>query len=212
MLGNERCIGVMGGTFDPIHCGHLVAAEQVMEGFRLDRVIFVPSGFPPHKRGRQVTDAEHRYNMVLLATLDHPRFEASRVEIDRGGLSYTAETILEFRQALSPDARIYFITGADAILDVDSWFRVDDLFRTCEFIAVTRPGYDLSGLRELEVRLGPEYFAKIHPYTVSGVAISSSEIRSRLGQGKSVKYLVPDVVLQYIRKYGLYSAHEAIAL
>lgn len=212
MVGNERCIGVMGGTFDPIHCGHLVAAEQVIEGFRLDRVIFVPSGFPPHKQGRQVTDAEHRYNMVLLATLDHPRFEASRFEIDRGGLSYTAETILEFRQALGPDDKIYFITGADAILDVDSWYRVDDLFRACEFIAVTRPGYDLNGLKALEVRLGPEYFGRIHPYSVSGVAISSSEVRARLRQGRSVRYLVPNVVLEYIRKYGLYGVHEATAL
>ncbi|MGB9867808.1 MAG: nicotinate-nucleotide adenylyltransferase [Bacillota bacterium] len=205
-MGTERCIGVMGGTFDPIHLGHLVAAEQVIEGFGLDRVIFVPAGIPPHKQGRQVTDAEHRYNMVLLATLDHPRFEASRAEIDRSGVSYTAETILEFREALGPEARLYFITGADAIKDVDSWYRVDDLFRACEFIAVTRPGYDLARLQELEVRLGPEKFRKIHPYSVSGVAISSSEIRERLLRGKSVKYLVPDRVLQYIRKYQLYGS------
>lgn len=197
-------IGIMGGTFDPIHYGHLRAAEEVRQGFGLERVIFVPSGRPPHKPAEEVTAPEHRYVMTLLATADNPYFEVSRMEIDREGPSYTLDSLREFRRIYSPETALYFITGLDAVLSITSWNGYMELFDLADFIAVTRPGYSVQALSALGVYLGEDRFAKIHPFPVTLLAISSRDIRKRVREGKSTKYLVPDPVMKYIEKEGLY--------
>jgi len=197
-------VGLMGGTFDPIHLAHLVTAEAALEQYRLERVIFVPTGFPPHKKDQRVTQAEHRHSLVVLATASHPRFEVSRVEIDRPGPSYTADTLEEMRRRLPQGTEIYFITGADAIIDVGTWREPERLFELCRFIAAPRPGWSQetaqAGLRRLEERFGCEIL-EIQSRTMD---ISSSEIRRRVAAGQSIRYLVPEVVEAYIQKHGLY--------
>jgi len=197
-------IGIMGGTFDPIHFGHLRAAEEVRQGFGLERVIFVPSGRPPHKQASEVTPPEHRYLMTLLATVDNPHFAVSRTEIDRTGNSYTLDTLRELRKEYGADTVFYFITGLDAILSVRSWAHWEDLFSLTDFVAVTRPGYSIRGLSELEKALGPDKSAKIHTFPVTLLAIASTDIRKRVREGKSIRYLVPECVDEYIRKEALY--------
>jgi len=197
-------IGLMGGTFDPIHLAHLVTAEAALEQYRLERVIFVPTGFPPHKKDQRVTQAEHRHSLVVLATASHPRFEVSRVEIDRPGPSYTADTLEEMRRRLPQGTELYFITGADAIIDVGTWREPERLFALCRFIAAPRPGWSQetaqTGLRRLEERFGCE----ILEIQSRAMDISSSEIRRRVAAGQSIRYLVPEVVEAYIQKHGLY--------
>lgn len=202
-------IGIMGGTFDPIHFGHLRAAEEVLQGFGLERVIFVPSGRPPHKEVSEVTLPEHRYLMTELATADHPQFEVSRVEIDRDGPSYTLDSLIELRRELSPETALYFITGLDAILEITTWRNYRDLFELADFIAVTRPGYSVDALTQLKTSLGEEHFSRIHPFPVTLLAIASREIRRRVREGKSIRYLVPDAVWRYIEKERLYRADVA---
>lgn len=197
-------IGIMGGTFDPIHYGHLRAAEEVLQGFGLERVVFVPAGRPPHKPLSEITQPEMRYEMAVLATVDHPCFEVSRIEIDRPGPSYTYDTLKEIRSMLSPEKAIYFITGLDAILEIATWNHYRDIFELADFIAVTRPGYSIDGLRELRSTLGPDRFAQIHLFPVTELAISSREIRRRVREHRSIKYLVPDPVIGYIEKKRLY--------
>ncbi|MGI6632976.1 MAG: nicotinate-nucleotide adenylyltransferase [Bacillota bacterium] len=197
-------IGIMGGTFDPIHYGHLRAAEEVRQGFGLERVVFVPSGQPPHKIAEEVTSPEQRYLMTLLATSDNPHFEVSRIEIDRCGPSYTLDSLRHFRETYSREKAIYFITGLDAILDIRTWKGYNELFNLADFIAVTRPGYSVQTLNDLGEALGDERFSKIHPFPVTLLAIASTEIRRKVREGKSIKYLVPDSVMEYIEKERLY--------
>lgn len=200
-------IGLMGGTFDPVHYGHLVIAEVAREEFALDQVLWLPAGDPPHKKDYRVSNQEHRYAMVMLATASHPCFEVSRWELERSGPSYSIDTILHF-QSEQPEAQLFFITGADAILEILTWHRHQEVIRSCEFIAVTRPGYELS---QLSQRLPAEYAERIAPLTAPGVDISSTDIRKRVGAGKSIRYLVPETVEAYIRKHGMYrgTANEA---
>ena len=198
-------IGLMGGTFDPIHYGHLVTAEGARVEFGLTKVIFIPSGQPPHKPASQVTSAEHRYLMTVLATLSNPYFEVSRIDVDRPGPSYTVDTIDEARRLLGPDAQIYFITGADAILEILSWKDPERLLSSCHVIAATRPGYDLS---RLESSIGPlwrRFSHRIHVVQVPAMSISSSDIRERVRRGQPIRYLVPESVADYIYKYRLYT-------
>ena len=185
----------MGGTFDPIHHGHLVAASEVMSVFNLDEVIFVPTAMQPFKAGRRVTEAEHRYLMTVIATASNPRFAVSRVDIDRGGTTYTIDTLRDL-SARVPDADFYFITGADALAQIAQWKDADSLFEMAHFVGVTRPGHVLesSGLPRRSVSL----------MEVPAMAISSSDCRQRVRAGKPVWYLVPDGVVQYIGKHGLY--------
>jgi nicotinate-nucleotide adenylyltransferase len=197
-------IGIMGGTFDPIHYGHLRAAEEVRQGFGLERVIFVPSGRPPHKPISEVTPPEHRYLMAQIATANHPHFEVSRIEIDRDGPSYTLDTLKDMRRTYGAEEDIYFITGLDAVLETPTWKSFTELFTLADFIAVTRPGYDLSALTGLKAVLGETLFKKIHPFPVTLLAIASSEIRRKLREGESVRYLVPDAVAGYAEKERLY--------
>lgn len=197
-------LGIMGGTFDPVHYGHLVTAEAVRDKFKLDRVIFVPTGKPPHKKGYKVTDAKHRYLMTVLATVTNPFFEVSRIEIDREGYTYTIDTILEFKKMLPEDTKIYFITGADAVLEILTWKKVDELLQLCNFVAATRPGYEPSQLNEMIKYVEKVYGSTIHMVEVPAMAISSTDIRRRVNTNRPIKYLVPESVEYYIMKNGLY--------
>jgi nicotinate-nucleotide adenylyltransferase len=187
----------MGGTFDPVHHGHLVAASEVRDAFKLDEVIFVPAGAQPFKQDRDVTHAEHRYLMTVVATASNPNFTVSRVDIDRPGMTYTIDTLRDLRAQL-PDADLFFITGADVLPQILTWKDADELWSLAHFIGVTRPGHELDpeGLPATGVSL----------MEVPAMAISSTDCRARVKQGKPVWYLVPDGVVQYIGKYGLYTA------
>ncbi|AYY14198.1 nicotinate-nucleotide adenylyltransferase [Actinobacteria bacterium YIM 96077] len=186
----------MGGTFDPIHHGHLVAASEVAHWFGLDEVVFVPTGQPWQKEERQVAAAEDRYLMTVIATASNPRFSVSRVDIDRGGPTYTVDTLRDLRRERGQDNDLYFITGADALQQILSWRDVDELFDFAHFVGCTRPGHVLSdvGLPEGKVTL----------VEVPALAISSSECRERVGAGEPIWYLVPDGIVQYINKRQLY--------
>jgi nicotinate-nucleotide adenylyltransferase len=191
----------MGGTFDPIHYGHLIAAEEARFRFGLSRVIFVPCGVPPHKKPYEVTPAEHRYAMTVLATASNPHFVVSRVEIERPGPSYAVDTVKIFRQQFGERAELFFITGLDAVLEILTWKSHDELIRLCRFIAVTRPGYDAVKLRE---RLPSDYLERIDLLAIPGMDISSTMIRERVRKGEPIRYLTPEAVCDYIAKHGLY--------
>jgi nicotinate-nucleotide adenylyltransferase len=197
MTNKRPRIGVMGGTFDPIHNGHLVAASEVADAFALDEVIFVPTGEPWHKN--PVMSAEHRYLMTVIATAANPRFTVSRVEIDRPGTTYTVDTLTQIAKD-HPGADLFFISGADAIAQILAWKDLDKLWPLATFIAVTRPGHKLQ-LPEV-----PE--ASMSLLEVPALAISSSDVRDRIGDGKPVWYLVPDGVVQYIGKHKLYRGEK----
>ena len=204
-MGEEdQVIGIMGGTFDPIHNGHLVTAECASYQYDLDKVVFVPSGHPPHKTEKRITNAEDRYSMALLATMSNPRFRVSRIEIDRKGLSYTIDTVREFKK-IYPQAKIYFITGADAILEIFTWKAPNVLLEEVEFIAASRPGYCLSQLGQ---EIYDEYRDSINLLEIPGLAISSTDIRTRIRQGRPIKYQLPEEVEAYIKKHGLYIQRE----
>jgi nicotinate-nucleotide adenylyltransferase len=189
-------VGVMGGTFDPIHNGHLVAASEVAERFGLDEVVFVPTGEPWQKSDVTVSPAEERYLMTVIATASNPRFTVSRVDIDRGGPTYTVDTLRDLRVLYGDEAELFFITGADALGKILSWKDVNDLFDLAHFVGVTRPGFDLNA----------EHLPadRVSLVQVPAMAISSTDCRRRVEQGKPVWYLVPDGVVQYIAKRGLY--------
>jgi nicotinate-nucleotide adenylyltransferase len=190
-----RKIGVMGGTFDPVHHGHLVAASEVADRFGLDEVVFVPTGQPWQKEARRVSPAEERYLMTVVATASNPRFTVSRVDIDRRGPTYTVDTLRDLHAQL-PDADLYFITGADALGAILSWRDVDELFGLAHFVGVTRPGYELE---DDHLPAG-----SVSLVEVPAMAISSTDCRRRVAEGHPVWYLVPDGVVQYIAKRGLY--------
>ena len=187
----------MGGTFDPIHNGHLVAASEVASAFNLDEVIFVPTGSPYLKQN--VTSAEHRYLMTVIATASNPSFKVSRIDIDRGGDTYTVDTLQEMKE-LYPDADLVFISGADAIAQILEWKDVQRLWPLAHFVAVSRPGHKLA------IPAAPE--GSISTLEIPALAISSTDVRRRVDNGYPVWYLVPDGVVQYIGKHELYGQHE----
>lgn len=191
----------MGGTFDPIHFGHLITAEEVRVQFGLDQVVFIPCGVPPHKKDYRLTPARHRYLMVELAVADNPNFIASALEVERPGPSYTIDTVRELRKRLDEDAQLYFITGADAILEMLTWRENEALIELCRFIAATRPGYELN---ELDRRLGSRHRSRIDTVVVPGIEISSTDIRRRVRDGKPIQYLTPSATVSYIQKHRLY--------
>jgi nicotinate-nucleotide adenylyltransferase len=195
-----RRVGVMGGTFDPIHHGHLVAASEVQAWFDLDEVVFVPTGDPWQKSDRVVSPAEDRYLMTVVATASNPRFTVSRVDIDRAGPTYTIDTLRDLREQ-RPDDELYFITGADALADIFTWRSPEELFALAQFVGCTRPGHDMD----------PETLSNIPADRVTMVeipalAISSTDCRERTRRGEPVWYLVPDGVVQYIAKHSLYAS------
>lgn len=192
-----RRVGIMGGTFDPIHNGHLVAGSEVADRFGLDLVVFVPTGQPWQKADREVTAAEHRYLMTVIATASNPSFQVSRVDIDRGGPTYTVDTLHDLRRVY-PDAELYFITGADALAKIVTWRDWEQMFELAHFVGVTRPGYELS--HDLPVKQG----SRVSLVEIPAMAISSTDCRARAAAARPVWYLVPDGVVQYIAKHRLY--------
>ena len=194
-------IGVMGGTFDPIHHGHLVAASEVAGLFGLDEVIFVPTGSPWQKSERSVSPAEDRYLMTVIATASNPRFSVSRVDVDRPGPTFTIDTLRDLRAAAGPDDELFFITGADALADILTWHDADELFTLAHFVGCTRPGHKLSGAGLPE--------GKVSLVEIPALAISSTGCRQRVAEGEPIWYLVPDGIVQYIAKRGLYRNGDA---
>jgi nicotinate-nucleotide adenylyltransferase len=194
-----RRVGLMGGTFDPIHYGHLVTAEEAVMQFGLEEVVFVPTGHPWMKADRKVSSPEHRYLMTVVATASNPRFSVSRVEIDRAGPTYTVDT-LRALGAEYPDAELFFISGADAILEIIEWKDPEDVLSLAHFIAATRPGYDLARFEAA----APTSHPKVSTMNVPALAISSSDIRRRVREGRAIRYLLPEGVKSLIEKVGLY--------
>jgi nicotinate-nucleotide adenylyltransferase len=222
-------LGVIGGTFNPIHYGHLAAANEVCEVFALDTVLFVPAAAPPHKDRATIIDPRHRLMMTILATISHPRFAVSSVEIDRTGASYTVDTVAQLKNLYQEQKAIYFIVGVDAFADIAAWRQPDVLLASCHTIVTSRPGYDLhelvhTTLRQVSVMYPHVSFEamgtgqmhggagfqvrgtpyQVHLQEVSGLSISSTEIRQRVHTGRSIRYLVPDSVEAYIQKCQLY--------
>ncbi|MET8309484.1 MULTISPECIES: nicotinate-nucleotide adenylyltransferase [unclassified Micromonospora] len=191
-----RRIGIMGGTFDPIHHGHLVAASEVADRFGLDEVVFVPTGQPWQKSDEPVSPAEDRYLMTVIATASNPRFQVSRVDIDRNGPTYTVDTLRDLQAEYGPKVQLFFITGADALQRILSWKDLDEIFELAHFIGVTRPGFRLT-----DKHLPADTVSLVQ---VPAMAISSTDCRARVARGEPVWYLVPDGVVQYIGKRSLY--------
>jgi nicotinate-nucleotide adenylyltransferase len=223
-------LGLMGGTFNPIHYGHLASANEVCEAFALDTVMFVPAAMPPHKELAEIISPQHRLMMTTLATIMHPRFVVSSVEIDRAGASYTIDTVAQLKHQYQELSAIYFIVGIDAFLEIASWRQPDALLGSCHAIVTSRPGYDLHELALSTLRQVSQVYPhlsfetltckrpldspgfevygtpyQIYLHTVSGLDISSTEIRQRVKTRRSIRYLLPDSVDAYIRKYRLYS-------
>ena len=189
----------MGGTFDPIHHGHLVAASEVQSWFDLDEVLFVPTGEPWQKAERVVSPAEHRYLMTVIATASNPRFKVSRVDIDRGGPTYTIDTLRDLAETM-PGTDLYFITGADALAEIFTWRDAGELFELARFVGCTRPGYEMDPSTLVEIPSD-----RVTILEIPALAISSTECRERRAKGEPVWYLVPDGVVQYISKHDLYA-------
>ena len=203
-LSRTYRLGIMGGTFDPIHYGHLVAAEQAFDDLGLDLVVFMPAGRPAFKQDRGVTSGEDRFAMTLLATADNPHFVASRFEVDRDGVTYTADTLRLLRSLYPDNVEFYFITGADAITEIVAWRDADDIARLAHLVAATRPGYDLDRAWDTIAASGLDF--DVTYLSVPALAISSSYLRERVGAGQSLRYLTPDPVTGYLHKHGLYGA------
>ena len=195
-VGRAKRIGVLGGTFDPIHNGHLVAASEVAHVLELAEVVFVPTGQPWQKESRDLSPPEDRYLMTVIATAFDPLLSVSRVDIDRPGETYTVDTLSDLRAARGPDAEFVFIMGADALSGIKTWHKTENLFSLAHFVGCTRPGHriDLDGLDEHDVTL----------IEIPALEISSTACRERVRTGRPIRYLVPDGVIQYIAKRGLY--------
>ena len=197
-------VGIMGGTFDPIHFGHLVIAEQIRCEYNLEKVLFVPAGIPPHKSDLKVSESKHRYFMTLLATITNPYFEVSKIEMDNDEISYTINTIKKLKEIYQKDTELYFITGADAFCELDTWKNVGELLGLANFIAATRPGLDTDYVDDKINELQANYDAYIRRVNVPALAISSTDIRNKVKEHQSIKYLLPESVEYYIYKHNLY--------
>lgn len=203
-------IGIYGGTFDPIHYGHLMCAQNIKEMYDLDKVIFVPSGIPPHKNLKEVTSAKHRFNMVWHAIDKNPCFEVSDVEIQREGYTYSVDTIKLLRKKYKDEALLFYIIGADVVLDLLNWKDCHEVFKLCSFIAALRPGYKKERVIEYIKYLKSAYNADIYVTEVPLIQLSSTDIRNRVKKSKSVKYYIPERVEEYIIKKSLYSEDEGL--
>jgi len=194
-------IGVLGGTLDPVHYGHLFAAEEVRAWCGLDRILLMPCGQAPHKDYRAITPAEHRYNMCVLAAQGNSHFCVSRIEIDRPGPSYTIDTLRELRALYGSDTELFFILGADALLEIDTWRQPDDVLREAQCVVVPRKGVELDRLPSV---IGAERAARVVVIDMPLLGISATEIRRRVREGRPIRYLLPDPVIDYIQREGLY--------
>ena len=204
MTEEKKRVGIMGGTFDPIHMGHLVIAEAARETLGLSQVIFIPAAQPPHKTGRKVAAAEHRLRLTQLAVEGNPHFCALDLEMRREGPSYSYDTLRALVEEHGESTDFYFIVGGDELDTIFTWHRVSELFSLCHFAAAKRKGSPIR-LDDVRERLGEEVLARIHPVNTPGLEISSTDIRRRLREGRSIRYLVPEKVEAYIYKEGLYS-------
>jgi len=200
------CVGVLGGTFDPIHNGHLVAAEEVRAQLRLDRVVFVPAGLPPHKLTDYISPVDHRLAMVQLAVASNPYFTVSRVDIDRFGPCYTVDTIELLRDEWGGDVELYFIMGSDSLADIVIWHKPERLIRLCRLVIMERPGYRVD-MEQLE-HLLPGITSRVHFINSPQLDISSTDIQRRVRKGLPIKYQVPEAVEDYIHKHELYTGRE----
>ena len=190
----------MGGTFDPIHHGHLLTAEEAMWQFDLDEVVFVPTGQPWMKEHRDVSPAEDRYLMVVVATASNPRFSVSRIEVEREGPTYTVDTLRALHEQNGDDVELFFITGADAMLEILQWKDPREVLQLAHVIAATRPGYDLTAFEQG----APAEHPNVTVMSIPALAISSTDIRERVRDGKPIRYLVPEGVQTFVEKAGLY--------
>ena len=197
-------IAVMGGTFDPIHYGHLVTAEEVCHKFQVDKVIFIPTGTPAYKENQGVSESEYRYHMTCLGTSNDEKFKVSKIEIERQGNTYTVDTMKLLKQVCSSDIKIYFIMGADSLHQIMNWKEPELLMTLCDFIVVTRPGYDKKTLVEKVDELNTKFSCTIHFMEVPALDISSSQIRMRVRNNQPIKYLLPEKVENYILETELY--------
>ena len=200
-MGKKR-VGIFGGTFDPIHMGHLIVAETIMDEFHLDKVVFIPAAVPPHKLDKQISPAKHRYMMTMLATCSNPRFQVSDMEMHRQGPSYSRDTLAQLIEEHGRDTEFYFIVGADSVESLHTWNRIDELLTMCHFIGASRPGC-MPDMEKIAQRFGP-LAEKIHCLETPELEISSTEIRHRVGQKRTIRYIVPETVEQYIYKEKLY--------
>lgn len=204
-----KAIGVLGGTFNPVHNGHLILARDLLEAFRLDEVLFIPCARPPHKPGNDLAPVEDRVHMLERALEKEPRFTLSRVEVDRGGVSYTIDTLTQLRQA-HPGATFFFLIGSDTLPELKTWRRIDELLTLCRFATLVRPG--MANLEQLKQRIGlpdpwPERLMR-DVFSGRLIDVSSSDIRRRVREGRSIRDLVPDRVADYIESHRLYQGKE----
>jgi nicotinate-nucleotide adenylyltransferase len=199
----------MGGTFDPIHYGHLVAAEMARSKFNLSKVLFIPSGTPPHKGRNDISDAGLRFEMIERAIQDNPAFDISALELERKGPSYTVDTLRVLRRTWS-EHELYFITGTDALREIFSWREVEEILRMTEFIGAARPGFDASDFLLKVLQEHPETQGKIHYLEVPALAISSTDIRARVKDGQPIRYLLPEPVRLFIQQHGLYLSEGSV--
>lgn len=202
-------IGIFGGTFDPIHIGHLVIAEAAREEYALERVIFVPAAHPPHKLARFITPEEDRLAMVRLATESNPYFEVSDVEIRRPGLSYTVDTLRWFHTQFPPDTEFYFILGMDTLLELPTWKYIDELLELTHFIGALRPHYERDPEKVI-AHFGRTGRERIHALAVPQLEISATDLRNRMENGRSVRYFIPAAVREYVIKNGIYRGQEHV--
>lgn len=199
-----RRVGVLGGTFDPVHHGHLVAASEVAFRLGLDQVLLVPAGQQWQKTRPDISPPEDRYAMTVIATDPDPRLAASRVDVDRDGPTYTVDTLTDLRAELGPDVELFFITGADALAGLATWHRAEEIPALAHLVGVTRPGHDLEAPDSLGLPAGAVTYVEI-----PALDISSSDCRARVAAGAPIRYLVPDAVEQYVADHGLYQAAGA---
>lgn len=197
-------IGILGGTFDPVHYGHLILAEQARAEASLDRVVFMPAMVQPFKLNVKTAGGDHRYAMLQIATAGNPHFSVSRMELDKPEISYTINTLNDCRAELGADTELYFIIGTDAFLNLEKWYAAEDLLEGFSFVIGTRPGYKEQELKTLIGRLRAQYGTKIIEINNPEVEISSTDIKNRVREGKSIKYLLPESVEEYIHKNRLY--------
>ncbi len=204
-------IALYGGSFNPIHHGHLIVARRAAEMLKLDRVIFLPSGNPPHKDSSALLEASHRAEMVKLAIAGEPVFAFSDHDLHKSGPSYTVETVTHFADTLGPDLDLYWIIGGDSLADLASWYQVSDLVDGCRIVTAARPGWDVSALDALQSTLSPDQIARLRSDILATprIEISATDIRRRISGGLSVRYLVPDAVLRYIAEHRLYMGERS---